>query len=384
MKNKQVRTAAWIGLAVLCVVYGPMAIEYMMRFFFPSAPSLWDGTFAAVVGDRIVYGEGSIHTDQHAAYENSLGWLLVHTVLGGLAILLGITQFSQRFRTRYLRIHRRIGRAQVTIVIISMIGAIGYLVRTGPEGTFSGPAFYLQLWALALATLATSILAVVAIVRGHVRTHQALMAVNFALLLSAPLLRIGYLLFGLAWPDMTHSVINVASGEVVPIVLFLGAVFAIRAADTRRVSIVNQPIVVPPWVSRTIYATSAVALISLGAAVSVYIGGIDRLLAAHLVAYLIALVVVAAMRRQALRDGDLLGAAEWRVIHLGLAAGPAAFGILWAVYAIPFSTSEAFYGATLTGVAVTLFAAYGVVAWNRRVIKPANTGSAARQPVMRP
>ncbi|MBB3036510.1 DUF2306 domain-containing protein [Hoyosella altamirensis] len=383
MKNKQVRTAMWIGLALLCVVYGPMAIEYMLRFFTPNAPSLWDTTFSSVVGDEIVYGEGSIHLDQQAAYENSLGWLLVHTIGGGLAILLGITQFSQRFRTRYLHIHRRIGRAQVTIVIISMIAASGYLIRTGPDDTFSGPAFYLQLWALVIATLTTSILAVIAIVRGHVRTHQTLMAVNFALLLSAPLLRIGYLLFGLAWPDATHDIINVASGTVVPIVLFLGAVFAIRASDTRRISKINQPIAVPPWVRGTIYASAVVAFIPLFVAVSSYIGGIDRLLAAHLVTYVLALIVVAAMGRQAQRDGDVIGAAEWKVIHLGLAAAPAAFVVLWAVYTIPFTVSEAFYGATLTAAAVTLFVAYGVVAWNRRVIKPAGTGSAAQQPVMR-
>lgn len=380
MKNRRVRTGMWIGVAVLCVVYGPMAIEYTLRFFSPHAPALWDTTFASVVGDRIVYGEGSVHRDQHDAYENSLGWLLVHTIGGGLAILLGITQFSQRFRTRYPHIHRRVGRTQVGIVLISMIAAIAYLIRTGPEGTFSGPAFYLQLWALALGTLATSILAVVAIMRGQVRVHQALMTANFALLLSASLLRIGYLVFGLAWPDTTHDVINVASAEAVPLVLLLGAFVAIRASDTRRISRANEPITVPMWVSATIYVSSLLALILLVVAVRSHIGAVDRLLATHLVTYFIALAVVAAMRHRAQRDGDLIGAGECRVIHLGLVAAPAAFAALWAIYAVPFTVSEAFYGATLTGAAVTFFAAYGVVTWNRRTVTRAGTGSAARQP----
>ena len=43
----------------------------------------------------------------------------IHITFGGIAMLTGWTQFSQRLRNRYLNIHRAIGKVYVVAVILS-------------------------------------------------------------------------------------------------------------------------------------------------------------------------------------------------------------------------------------------------------------------------
>lgn len=366
MTSKRAGVAAWAAIAAVCLLYGPMAVEYMWRFFTPAAPGLWDTAFASVVGHEMAEGEGSVFLEQEQVYNDSRGWLLLHTTLGGLAIMIAAAQFSQRLRARHLGAHRFMGRVQVVLVVASMVGAMAYLVRTGAERTFDGPAFHAQLWGLALGTLATSLLAVAAVVRGQIRMHQMLMALNFALLLTAPLLRVEYLVLGLAWPDQTQEVTNLAGAATLQALAIGGAIVASRRLDTRRTGPAHTPITVRPGVNRAVWAGSGVALLGVIFAFDRTGGVFDRVIASYLLATVGALVLFTVMAARAQRAGNLLAAGEWRVHQVAIAASPLAFAVLWPLYAAVWSTGQGFYAALLTATAVPLFAGFLAVAWSRR------------------
>lgn len=80
-------------------------------------------------------------------------WLLPHGLIGATALLLGISQFSTRLRTRYTRLHRVLGRIYVTAVfIVAPLGA--YIQRlneqTGDSRSFTFAAItFATLWMFA-------------------------------------------------------------------------------------------------------------------------------------------------------------------------------------------------------------------------------------------
>ena len=58
-------------------------------------------------------------TDPSWPHYRTIGrWLLPHGFVGATALLLGITQFSTRVRTRFTRLHRVVGRIYITAVFI--------------------------------------------------------------------------------------------------------------------------------------------------------------------------------------------------------------------------------------------------------------------------
>lgn len=366
--RKRASLIGWGAITTLAVLYGPMAVEYMWRFFNPDAPQLWNHTFGSLVDHQEAYGPGSIEAEQTVEYTQNRYILLFHTTAGGLAIVLFAAQFSARVRRNLAR-HRAIGRIAVSIALVGMVGAMAFLLAVGPEGTYDGAAFYLQLWALALGTTIGVTLGLAAAVKRQIAMHQALMAYAFALLLTAPLLRVGYLLLGNLWPETTQLETNLAGAAFLATWAPLGAFLAARAMDTRqrRSSAIGR--LPGRSVDLGIAAAAVVASVALGWRYAETFGGIDRVTTTGLVGAAVGIAIAGVNHVAAHRAGSDLAADEWRVIGLSLLAAAPTGVILWAIYDVPFTTHDAYFGMLLTAPAVPLSAGFLTVVWRRRVVR---------------
>lgn len=109
----------------------------------------------------------------------------LHISCGGLALLIGWTQFSPRLRARYMGVHRRVGTVYVASVAVSSCAA-ACIALFASGGLISVMGF----GALALAWLFTDIMAYTSIRRVDITRHQEWMIRNYALTFAAVTLRI--------------------------------------------------------------------------------------------------------------------------------------------------------------------------------------------------
>jgi uncharacterized membrane protein len=119
---------------------------------------------------------------------------VLHTIFGGLALLLAPWQFVAALRTRWPRLHRWIGRVYVGCCLIAGIAA--YPVAFG---TVAGPIATAGFSLMATAWLAATAIAFAAAWRRDFAAHRRWMVRSFALSLSAVTLRAA-LLLPVYWP----------------------------------------------------------------------------------------------------------------------------------------------------------------------------------------
>lgn len=128
-----------------------------------------------------------------------------HIITGGLALLIGWTQFGSRFRENHLSLHRNIGKVYIISVLISSIAAMGIsLAATG--GLVSALGFF----SLGLIWLYTTVMAYSAIKNGRIQTHRKMMVYSYAVCFSAVTLRIWLPLLVLTFGDFTTAYTIVA------------------------------------------------------------------------------------------------------------------------------------------------------------------------------
>lgn len=109
----------------------------------------------------------------------------LHITAGGVAMLTGWTQFSQRLRGRYLNRHRLVGKIYVIAVLLSSCAGL-YIAFFASGGTISALGF----GSLALLWLFTDIKAYTSIRRLQIDEHERWMIRNYALTFAAVTLRI--------------------------------------------------------------------------------------------------------------------------------------------------------------------------------------------------
>ena len=369
MNNNIGRFSGWLIITLICVAYAPVAGEYMLRFFDVPSLELWDRFYALVVGEQQALGAGSVRVVQHGVYEASRWPMLVHTALGGLVILLVASQFARPLRQRFPGVHRRVGRLVMPMGTVSMLAAGVYLVKTGPQATFSGPAFYAQLWALTVFTLVALWLGFVAIRRREILLHQCLMIYAFALLLTAPLLRVGWLGLGLIWPDVTQEYLNVAAGIILGFVAPGGAVVvAMLTALRRPLSGVPHSALQDQAGSRAAWLSGLLSLVSLcllAVFYQRYLGHADRILTTAMMTGALTFATFGVLALVARRRGLVLEAQEWRIhSNAVLASLPLGIG-LWSMFVAFFTPPQAFYAMTLTAPAVAISSGFALVLWRR-------------------
>jgi len=108
-----------------------------------------------------------------------------HIVLGGVALLIGWTQFSTKLRNTKKMLHRTIGKIYVFSVLIS--GTCGLYIAQYSTGGISN---IIGFSSMAIVWLTTTILAFDAIRKGKVELHQNFMIYSYAVCFSAVTLRI--------------------------------------------------------------------------------------------------------------------------------------------------------------------------------------------------
>lgn len=117
-----------------------------------------------------------IHSDEKWAYYFPVRWLVLPHVLGGMiALLIGPFQFSSRFRQRYLRIHRIMGRVYLASVAVAAIFAL-YLSAIHQKEMQDRE----WIFTLDIAWLVTGAMAFVAVRNGNIEAHRQWMARNYA------------------------------------------------------------------------------------------------------------------------------------------------------------------------------------------------------------
>jgi uncharacterized membrane protein len=109
----------------------------------------------------------------------------IHIIFGGIALLIGWTQFSASLRRRYLRLHRTVGKLYVIAVAMSSVAAL-YIAFFATGGLICVLGF----GSLAIIWLISDVKAYTTIRQGHVSQHQKWMICNYALTFAAVTLRI--------------------------------------------------------------------------------------------------------------------------------------------------------------------------------------------------
>lgn len=137
-----------------------------------------------------------------------------HIIFGGISLFIGWRQFGSKFRNKYIRIHRSIGKFYVMSVLISSVSAIymGFYANGGIVSC-GGFIFLGTIW------LITTMVAVVQIRKGNVVKHQQFMIYSYACTFAAVTLRIWLPVLKSITDDPDNSYIIVAWLSWIPNIL---------------------------------------------------------------------------------------------------------------------------------------------------------------------
>lgn len=162
---------------------------------------------AHIVNSRL--GEQFVYYATMPALNSAM--LSLHTALAGFCMLVGAFQFWPVFRKRHPKLHRGFGMTYVITAQLSMLFAAAYLVLTPPDKLYTGLTGYVALWAIAAMITVTLWLAMYHIKRREIGQHQGYMALNFGLLMVAPMLRWNWVLLGNLMPSVDQETINLST-----------------------------------------------------------------------------------------------------------------------------------------------------------------------------
>ena len=158
----------------------------------------------------------------------------MHTTMVALCMAIGPFQFVASFRKKYRGLHRTMGKVYLVAVCLSMFAGLGYLAITPFANVFSGAPFAIGLVALHVIVLFSAYKAYSAIRRGNIRKHQSWMAMNYALLLPTPILRLLWIIFGLGFPTLNQAQANLAiTTFLIPLSVLFGLVWVAAQKPTR-------------------------------------------------------------------------------------------------------------------------------------------------------
>lgn len=128
-----------------------------------------------------------------------------HIIFGGISLFIGWRQFGSKFRNKYLRFHRIIGKSYIISVLISSVSGI-YMGIYANGGLISSAGFIF----LGLVWFITTLAGVVQIRKGNVAKHREYMVYSYACTFAAVTLRLWYPLLQSITHDPGKSYLAVA------------------------------------------------------------------------------------------------------------------------------------------------------------------------------
>ena len=134
----------------------------------------------------------------------NIGFYL-HIILGGIALLIGWTQFSVKLRTKKLKLHRQVGKFYVIAAMVSALTSI-YIAFYATGGIIASLGFM----SLGVVWFFTTWKAYTEIRKGHIENHQKMMIYSYAACFSAVTLRIYLPVLVVLFHDFNKAYVIVA------------------------------------------------------------------------------------------------------------------------------------------------------------------------------
>ncbi|WP_275461010.1 DUF2306 domain-containing protein [Streptomyces noursei] len=379
------RRTATIAVVVVCVGYAPIAMTELWPYAHRGAPDLGTWLLGRAVSPQYV---ADALATRIGPYGRSLAAMILHSVLGGLLMLLGPVQLLSAIRRR-IRLHRALGVVFALTVYASMAGAAAYLARTAPGEAFSGPAFWIVLATILVGTVLSVTFGILAAVGGLPDLHQRWMLLCYGYLMTAPLLRLEWGALPVLLPGLSMEDVNrVAIMHLGSVVVF-GALLASRAMDKRDAVPGVRGTWVPTPVLVAAHVVGVAGLVRIVASSAGWGATGHRLLAAYLVPLLAAYLVMVVRQRRAGRDGRSWAREEWRLHLVALCLAPlfsATAGLLFERY-VGLDRRTALAAGIAIGCGMLAFAATAVVSLRvmfarevRKRQRPAVSPQADRDP----
>lgn len=350
----------FVFAVAVAVLYLPLALNYTWPLFGTGASRWQDNVNAAINGREYAFGVGTVDSVRHSAYTEHRVVLLVHTTLGALALVLAMFQFSARLRERRPAVHRRIGRAYLTLMTISMMTALIFLYVTPPAEHFIGPAFETQLRALAVGTLASAWYAVYAIRNRDVITHRAWMTYSIAFMLTAPLLR--FIWIGIQPLIPQHDLLtNIGVGSLILGVVAPGGAAVAFVLTQRPLSGEISPSV-PAWRYGAALALAVLGSLAYTRLVLQLPAPIPHsLVMFHLVPAWIAIGIAATGVAHARMRGAPTRERQWRWLLWGFAAAPVSAALFSLIVPPAFTAADAIIAGGMDGAGIPITICFAIV-----------------------
>lgn len=231
--RRSIDVALFSFIAAIVAAYAPISGTYF--FLGPQISHIGDKYYERLVSWDFAYGNGSGHPGLPGANYDALirnaAAMVPHSVLGTVAIIIGLAQFNKTFQFKYPVIHRNLGRLYGLCSLVITASSAAFLMETIPKkDVFSGELFALVLSLLSLGNIVTMALAVLFAWGKDIGSHRELMTLNYSFMLSAPLLRVFWIVIGIAWGE-AKNVVNLYSSILAAPLLIGVPILLLRSGD---------------------------------------------------------------------------------------------------------------------------------------------------------
>lgn len=163
--------------------------------------------------------------------------LTSHIFLGVFCMLFGGLQFWPWLRREHMKVHRLIGGLYVLTAPVSVLLSLIYLGLTPPQHLYTHLTGFVALWIFGFGAIASIGLAIRALRQRRIHEHMGWMALSFACLLVAPMLRLNWVFTAWAFPHIDQETLNLVTlGFMLPqcLLIGLGLIWANRQPQVRR------------------------------------------------------------------------------------------------------------------------------------------------------